>query len=195
MNDPLSEKDDASTPLSPEEREGLKFTHITLRSELNEVEQKNILKAEIWAFSRQREVLSDEFLYELHKRMLGDVWEWAGVARNSEKNIGVAPYQITTNLRNLIEDVKCWIENDTYKPDEMAARFHHRLVKIHPFPNGNGRHARMAADLLLVQLGQQRFTWGKENLVDANETRQKYIQALRAADEYDYELLFEFVRQ
>ena len=97
-------------------------------------------------------------------------------------------------LRNLLDDTRFWIEHGTYEPDEIAARFHHRLVWIHPFPNGNGRHARTAADLLLVAMGKPRFTWGRENLVDAGQTRQAYVDALRAADAHDYGPLLAFVR-
>ena len=194
MSDPLIEKDDASTPLTEEEREALIPSYITLRSELNEAEQRNILDAEEWAFSRKRIVLSEHFLKELHKNMFGKVWKWAGKTRLSERNIGVAVYRISIDLRQLINDCQYWIDNKTYEPDEIAARFSHRLVQIHPFPNGNGRHSRTAADLLLVNLGHERFSWGRENLVDASETRQKYIDALHAADNHDYAPLFAFVR-
>lgn len=193
-DDPLIEQDDASTPLSPEEQERLIPSYITLRAELNEAEQANILEAEDWAFSRPRGVLSEKFLTDLHKRMFGRVWKWAGLRRKSGKNIGVDIHHITIELRNLIDDTRFWIEHGTYAPDEIAARFHHRLVWIHMFPNGNGRHARLAADLLLVYLGQPRFTWGRDNLVDAGETRQAYVEALRAADKHDYGPLLAFVR-
>jgi len=163
-DDPLVEQDDASTPLSPEEQEGLIPSYITLRAELNEAEQSNILEAEEWAFNRKRDVLSERFLNDLHKRMFGHVWKWAGQYRRIRKNIGIDTYKIPMELRNLLDDVRFWIENGTYEPDEIAARFHHRLVWIHMFPNGNGRHARTAADLLLVALGQPRFTWGRDSL-------------------------------
>ncbi|QYZ64681.1 MAG: mobile mystery protein B [Gammaproteobacteria bacterium (ex Lamellibrachia satsuma)] len=192
--DPLIEQDDASTPLSPEELEGLIPSYITLRSELNEAEQANILEAEEWAFNRKRDVLSEKFLNDLHKRMFGRVWKWAGKYRRTGKNIGVDAYRIPLDLRQLLDDVRFWIENGTFPSDEIATRFHHKLVWIHLFPNGNGRHARTATDLLLVALGQLRFTWGRENLVDANETRQAYVDALRAGDQHDYEPLLAFVR-
>jgi Fic-DOC domain mobile mystery protein B len=193
-DDFLVEHDDASTPLSAEELEGLIPSYITLRSELNEAEQANILEAEEWAFKRKRDVLSDKFLNDLHKRMFGRVWKWAGQHRQTGKNIGVDAYRIPVELRQLLDDVRFWINKDTYQPDEIAARFHHKLVWIHIFPNGNGRHARLATDLLLTALGQPRFTWGRENLIDANETRQAYVDALRAADQHDYEPLLTFVR-
>ncbi|MCU7937237.1 MAG: mobile mystery protein B [Candidatus Thiodiazotropha sp. (ex Dulcina madagascariensis)] len=193
-DDPLVKQDNASTPLSPEEQEGLIPSYITLRSELNEAEQANILDAEEWAFNRKRDVLSEKFLTTLHKRMFGRVWKWAGTYRRTGKNIGVDAYRIPMELRQLLDDVRFWIENDTYPSDELAARFHHRLVWIHLFPNGNGRHARTATDLLLVTLGQAPFTWGRKNLVDANQTRQTYVDTLRAADHHDYEPLLNFVR-
>ncbi len=194
MTDPLVEQDDASTPLTEEERAELIPSYITLRPELNEAEQANIMDAEQWAFSRKRNVLDERFLDNLHRRMFGRVWRWAGQHRQSAKNIGVDAYQIPETLRLLLDDCRYWIESSTYEPDEIAARFHHRLVFIHPFPNGNGRHARLAADLLLKAMDQPRFTWGRVNLVNAGDTRQAYIAALRAADAHDYEPLLAFVR-
>jgi Fic-DOC domain mobile mystery protein B len=194
VTDPLAEQDDASTPLSPEEREGLIPSYITLRGELNEAEQENILEADAWAFSRKRDVLDEKFLNALHKRMYGNVWRWAGTYRKSQKNIGIEFYKVPTELRTLLDDCRYWVQNNTYPPDEIAARFHHRLVAIHCYPNGNGRHARLAADLLLVSLGRERFSWGSANLVDAGATRAAYVAALRAADNHDYGPLFAFVR-
>jgi Fic-DOC domain mobile mystery protein B len=194
VTDPLLEQDDASTPLTHEEREELIPSYITVRSELNVAEQDNILEAGEWAFARKRDVLDERFLTNLHKRMFGRVWRWAGKFRKTDRNIGIDPYRISVELRQLLDDCRYWIEHETYPPDEIAARFHHRLVLIHPFPNGNGRHARLATDLLLVRLGQPRFTWGQVNLVDASETRQRYVAALRAADNHDIGPLLEFVR-
>jgi Fic-DOC domain mobile mystery protein B len=194
MKDPLEEQDNASTPLTEEEREDLIPSYITLRPELNEAEQANILEAEEWAFARKRDVLDERFLTGLHKRMFGGVWRWAGKFRKTERNIGIDAYRISVELRQLLDDCRYWIEHGTYKPDEIAARFHHRLVLIHPFPNGNGRHARMATDLLLVAMGRPRFTWGRVNLVDPGQTRQRYVDALRAADHHDIGPLLEFVR-
>lgn len=194
MSDPLMEEDDASTPLTVEEREGLIPSYVTLRRELNEAEQANILEAEQWAFSRTRNVLDERFLTALHKRMFGRVWRWAGKFRRTERNVGVDPFRIAIDLRQLLDDSRYWIEHSTYQPDEICARFHHRLVAIHPFPNGNGRHARLSTDLLLVELGQPRFSWGRTNLVNPGETRQAYVAALRAADGRNIQPLLAFVR-
>ncbi len=194
MTGPLVPQDDGGTELTEEEREGLIPSYITLRSELNEAEQANILEAEEWAFARKRDLLEEKFLNNLHKRMYGNVWRWAGRYRTSGKNIGIDAYRIPTDLRQLLDDCRYWIENGTYEPDEIAVRFHHRIVSIHCYPNGNGRHARLAADLLLRSMGHERFSWGEKNLVDVGETRGRYIAALQAADKHDIGPLLEFVR-
>jgi len=186
--------DDASTPLTAEEREGLIPAYIALRRELNEAEQIGIADAERWAFARNRDVLDEPFLRNLHKRMFGKVWRWAGKYRTTPRNIGVEAYRIVPDIHQLLSDVRFWIEHQTYAPDEIALRFHHRLVFIHPYPNGNGRHARLAADMLVASLGRPRFTWGRVNLVEARATRDAYIAALRAADEHDIGPLMIFAR-
>ncbi|ACL74364.1 mobile mystery protein B [Thioalkalivibrio sulfidiphilus] len=194
MKDPLEEQDDASTPLQEQERADLIPSYITLRSELNEAEQANILEAQEWAFARKRDVLNERFLTGLHKRMFGRVWRWAGRFRTTDRNIGVDAWRIPMDLRQLLDDCRYWIEHGTYEPDEIAARFHHRLVLIHPFPNGNGRHARLATDLLLANQGRPRFSWGRASLINPGEARQGYVEALRAADKHDIVPLLEFVR-
>lgn len=195
MTDPLFEGDDnANTPLTAEEREALIPTYITLRSELNEAEQANIADAIEWALVRHREVLDEAFLRELHKRMFGQVWKWAGVYRTTPRNIGVEAYRIPQEMAQLIGDVRYQVEHKSFPPDEIAVRFKHRLVAIHPFPNGNGRFSRLAGDLLALQLGQSRFTWGGGNLGEPKATRQRYIDALRTADEHNIEPLLDFAR-
>lgn len=196
MPDPLFiDDDDANTPLTDEEREQLIPAYITLRHELNEAEQINIGEALRWATARKkRDVLEQNFLRQLHKRMFGDVWRWAGQYRTSARNIGVDAYRITMDVHQVIDDACYWIEHKTYPPDEIAVRFSHRLVAIHPFPNGNGRISRLIGDLLAQQLEQEPFTWGRANLVDAGETRARYIEALRAADNHDIKPLLLFAR-
>jgi len=194
MSDPLDPIDNASTPLTDEERQGLIPSYITLRGELNEAEQVGILKTEQWALSQKRDVLDQKFLNELHRRMFGSVWKWAGKLRTSGKNIGMDVSRIANDLKQLTDDCEFWIKNNTYGSDEIATRFHHRLVFIHPYVNGNGRHARLAADLLLIALGHKRFSWGRVNLINAGETRAQYIAALRSADRHDYQPLLNFVR-
>ncbi|PTQ77149.1 Fic-DOC domain mobile mystery protein B [Nitrosomonas oligotropha] len=196
MPDPLFiDDDDANTPLTDEEREQLIPAYITLRHELNEAEQINIGQALRWAAARKkRDVLDQNFLRQLHKRMFGDVWRWAGQYRTSARNIGVDAYRITMDVHQAIDDACYWIEHKTYPPDEIAVRFSHRLVAIHPFPNGNGRISRLIGDLLAQQLEQEPFTWGRANLVDVGETRARYIEALRAADNHDIKPLLLFAR-
>jgi len=194
MSSDLFKQADDATPLASEERDGLMPSYVTLRSELNDAEQANILEAEEWAFARGRNVLDERFLNNLHKRMFGNVWKWAGQYRRTGKNIGIDAYKLPAELRQLIDNARYCIEHTTYNPDEIAARFHHQLVFTHPYANGNGRHARLATDLLLVSMGRPRFSWGSASLVNVSETRTGYIEALRAADRHDYRPLMAFVR-
>jgi Fic-DOC domain mobile mystery protein B len=193
VSDPF-EAADAATPLTPEERNGLIPTYVTTRAELNELEAQNIADADDWAFSRKRSVLSEPFLRGLHRRMFDRVWRWAGKYRTSERNIGIESHRVETELHQLLGDAVYWIEHQSYAPDEVAVRLHHRLVSIHPFPNGNGRWSRLAADLSVVQRGGQRLTWGRLNLQAANDARRQYIDALRAADNHDILPLIKFAR-
>ncbi len=185
-----------ATPLDAEDLEGLRLSHITTRAELDRWEQENILTAEDWVWAgKKRAPLSEAFLLRLHEKMFGKVWKWAGRFRTSDKNIGVPSWDVAVKVRILCEDARLWIESGTYAPDEIAARLHHRLVYIHPFANGNGRHARLWADLILVQvLGSTRFTWGREDLLQTGNARVRYLEALRAADNKDYAPLLRFVR-
>lgn len=183
-----------TTPLDADERASLMPGHIATQGELNEWEQLNILHGEGWARSQRREILDEQFLRRLHREMFGETWRWAGRFRTSDKNIGVDWLRIGVEVKNLLDDIRFQVELGTMPPDEIAVRFHHRLVAIHPFPNGNGRHARLMADLLAERLGRPRFTWGGANLIDANATRQRYIAALRAADGRDIAPLLAFAR-
>ena len=196
-DDPLfDDDDDANTPLAPIEREGLIPSYLTTRAELNAAEQEAIEAADQWAFSRRRATIVDvDALLTLHKRMLRPVWKWAGDIRQTERNIGVAPHRIAVDLRQLMDDTRYWIDHQSYPVDEIAVRFHHRLVAIHPFANGNGRHARMAADLLAVELGADRFSWGGDSLIEPAQTRRDYVAALPAADGHDIGPLLDFSRR
>lgn len=183
-----------ATPLDPDERASLIPGHIATQAQLNEWEHQNILEGSQWALrTRTRDVLSIAFMQALHERMLGATWRWAGRLRTTEKNIGVAPEQIAMRLRTLCDDVRYQLEHGSYPVREVAARFHHRLVHIHPFPNGNGRFARLMTDLLLRRNGQAPFRWGGGDLVGAGEVRSRYIDVLRAADGGDYAPLLRFL--
>jgi Fic-DOC domain mobile mystery protein B len=196
VSDPLFEGDDeANTPLTAEEREQLIPTYISIRAELNEAEQINITDGLRWAArARDFNVFDDAHLRELHRRMFKDVWRWAGQYRITPRNIGIEAYRIPTEVRQLTGDARYWAENEVYSADECAIRFGHRLVSIHPFPNGNGRHSRIVADILAVRLGQPTFSWGKTTLVDPTETRKAYIAALQAADAGEIQPLLIFAR-
>ena len=186
---------EGATPLEPVESKGLKLPHITTREELNKWESDNILAAELRFFNRaQRDVLNEGFLLRVHREMFRNVWRWAGRYRTTDKNLGVPHWDVGVKVVGLCEDAKLWIEARD-PADEIAARFHHRLVSIHPFANGNGRHARMMADLLLIHiLKKPRFTWGSAGLATVGEARSRYLAALRTADSRNYAPLFAFVR-
>lgn len=189
---------DGQTPLNEEEKEGLRIPSITTREELDEFEQLNIEKAIQWTFGKKlkaEQVYSEKFIKELHKRMYGEVWKWAGNYRTSEKNIGIKSYLIAIELKQLLDDAIFWHENNTYDPEEMAIKFKHRLVSIHCFANGNGRHSRLMADLIIEKIYDNKFfSWGSANLVKATEARNNYIQAVRKADKNDIQPLIAFAK-
>jgi Fic-DOC domain mobile mystery protein B len=195
VSDPLTPGGDGTTRLTDEERDGLLLTYISTRGELNDAEQRNIARALL----RRRPptvttLLDDRYLRKLHRDMFGDVWAWAGRYRLTERNIGVDPLQISTRVRDLVDDTRAWVEHATFDADEIGVRFHHRLVTIHPFPNGNGRHSRAAASLLVGALGRAPFSWGAQTYHDTVELRRTYLQALRSADRDDLAPLMHFAR-
>lgn len=188
----------AQTPLDEDERVGLKSSSVSTRWELDQLEQLNIEKAIEWTIHRNfntDQILTKEFIKKLHHRMMGDVWEWAGTFRKSNKNLGVDWTKIEIELRILLDDTRYWINNKTYGPDEIVIRFKHRLVKIHCFPNGNGRHSRLIADTLIEKgFNKEVFTWSKSSLLNPDETRKEYIQAIKLADLGDLNPLIKFAR-
>jgi len=185
-----------ATPLNEDERHGLKIGHVTTREELNRFEQDNINEAFQWLESRRKsDILTEKFVKTLHIKMFGKVWRWAGSFRRSGKNIGVDWPHISAQLHTLMQDVRYWIDHKTYSQDEIAVRFHHKLVWIHLFANGNGRHARLMTDILLKEvLKQKPFTWNKNNIDGEEQSRDLYIKALQKADHNDYSALLDFVR-
>ena len=189
---------EGQTPLDEEEKLDL-IPSILLREDLNAFEQQNIIEARAWimqktVFSRH-DLFSEKFLLLLHQRMYRNVWRWAGKYRRTNKNIGCDYYVIQVELRKLLDDVRYWINNKTFNMTELAIRTHHRLVKIHLFPNGNGRHARLYADVIIAKYRGDKLTWGSgNNLVKPDVTRNRYIEALRLADIGDYKELFDFAR-
>lgn len=187
---------EGATPIDPDEGQGLLLTHISTRAELDRWEQDNIVEALAWLDkTRPVDVLNEQFVKELHRRMFCHVWKWAGHFRKSDKNIGGSWHQVAMSVRNLCDDFSMWMKLKEDSQDEMAVRFHHRLVSIHPFANGNGRHARLMTDTVLENiLNRPRFTWGNEDLLRSGESQRKYIAALQAADRSDFTLLNAFVR-
>jgi Fic-DOC domain mobile mystery protein B len=190
--------EDGQTPLSEEEKDGLLIKTITTHGELDEYEQLNIEKAIQWTMRKKlkkENILTEKFIKTLHKKMLGEVWNWAGEFRRSEKNIGVPWIKIGMDLKVLLDDTLYWIDNNTFPPDEIAIRFKHRLVNIHCFPNGNGRHSRIMADIITESVfGNAVFSWNQSNMVKADDTRKAYIAAIREGDKGDIGPLMMFAR-
>ena len=188
---------DDDTPLTPDEEAEL-IPNLATRDELNEWERLNILEAYSWALDRKRlrrlDPLTEPYVRDLHRRMFDQTWKWAGRYRSTERNLGIASHLIRDALAGLLGDVRYWVEHGTYAPDEIAVRLHHRMVFIHPFANGNGRHARLMADVLVQRLGRLVFSWGSAELVRADDFRARYIEALRAADGSDIQPLLRFSR-
>lgn len=183
-----------ATLVPPDKRADLIPSHVTLRRELNELEQANILSATVWALQRRHQPVSESFARKLHRRMFRKVWRWAGKYRTDNTNLGFDRTIIDRRLYEVLDNTRFWIENNTFPPDEVAVRFHHALVSVHPFPDGNGRWSRLMADVLVARLGRLRFTWGGGDLGDTGQMRQKYIDTLKAADNHDLTALLAFAR-
>jgi len=189
---------EGQTPLDEEEKRDL-IPSIISREDLDAFEQENILEARKWLMQKsvlkKQDVFSENFLLNLHKRMYGHVWKWAGTYRKTNKNIGVDRFQISTELHQLLGDANYWLEHETYPLNDLAVIFHHRLVKIHLFPNGNGRHARMCADAIIAKYGGEKLSWGgNSNFTKHDDIRKRYIAALREADNENYEPLLKFTK-
>ncbi len=190
--------EDGQTPLDENESEGLLLKTITTQGELNEAEQLNIEEAVEWTLRRKfgkDDILSEGFCNELHRKMYSGVWRWAGTFRKTNKNIGVDKFQIPVDLRALVDDCRFWIDHKTYPEDEIAVRFKHRIVSIHCYANGNGRHSRLMADVIVSHIfGRPVFSWGASNLGRASEARERYLKALKMADKGDVKELVGFAR-
>ena len=192
------EYNDGQTPLDPDEKEGLLIKTLTTHGELDEYEQLNIEKAVEWTLRRNfkaKSIFTENFVRSVHSKMFGDVWKWAGKFRQTEKNIGIDPISIGVELKNLLDDIKFWVENEIYPPNEITIRFKHRLVAIHCFPNGNGRHSRLMADIIIESVfGEEVFSWNNSNMGKPDETRKNYIEAIQKADAGDILPLLKFAR-
>ena len=190
---------DSQTALDEDEKEGLLIKSISTRAELDEFEQQNIERAIAWTMKKRfkiKEILSESFVRKLHKMMFDQTWRWAGEFRKSNKNIGVDKFQIGMELKYLLDDCIFWVENKSFNHDEIAIRFKHRMVHIHPFPNGNGRHSRLIADVLIEHgFGGRVFSWGSGNLAPKSTIRKDYLNSLFAADKDNYEPLIKFARK
>jgi Fic-DOC domain mobile mystery protein B len=184
-----------ATPLDPDEAADLIPGHITTVSQLNEWEATNILQAEAWAFDRRHtDFTTEDFVKALHRRMFDQTWRWAGRYRKTEKNFGSPPHLVPIDVREACANAGYWRTNKVFTPTELAVRFHHRIVSVHPFPNGNGRHARLLADVALFSMGEDRLTWGRRSLQQLSSARSEYIAALKSADAGDFKPLLRFSR-
>ena len=189
-----------ATPIAEEDLDGLIPSFVATRADLNRVEYENILAAMPWAFTEARKrgalgVLDIKFVFDLHRRMFGDVWEWAGSQRRRETNLGVAPHQILEALKASLDDARYWHEHEIFDLDRRAALIHYRLVFVHPFPNGNGRCTRLIADLYRVSVGAEPFSWSRDRLDIEGSARNDYIRALELVREDDGDALVAFARR
>jgi Fic-DOC domain mobile mystery protein B len=192
MADDLFEQPDNATPVRPEEVAALRVP-IVDRQQLNEIEAANVQAGRAWALRSRKDCFTDAYLAELHRRMFGDVWKWAGSYRTHDVNIGgTPPHEIAVSVRAALDDARYWVDNATYPAPEIAVRLHHRLVLIHPFVNGNGRSTRLLADVIVKRLKADPLTWGSASLVETGEARQAYVAALKAADDHNLQLLIAF---
>ncbi len=186
------------TPLDEDEIHGLLLPVIATQGELNEFEQLNIEQAMEWTLKRsfrREQIFTEAFVCDVHRRMYGDVWAWGGEFRKTNKNIGTDKWKIGAELKCLLDDAAYWIENNIYAPDEMALRFKHRLVSIHCFANGNGRHSRLLADIIVSKIFKRPvFTWGAANLAQQGDARERYLHAVKAADVGEIDPLLAFAR-
>lgn len=194
----ISDYETSQTPLEDDEKEGLLISSVTTREELDQIEQLHIEKTIVWLvhkkLSKDR-ILSEEFIKFLHKKMFGEIWSWGGTFRKTDKNLGINWTRIEVELKKLLDDTGYWIEQQVYEPDEIAIRFKHKLVKIHCFPNGNGRHSRLMADVIIEKIyGEQVFSWNQSRLIRSDVIRREYIQAIHKADQGIMEPLIKFAR-
>lgn len=182
-----------ATPLN--DTEGLIPKHITTQEDINEYEQNNILRAikKLMASRYRKERwLNSSFIKQVHKEMFGETWEWAGEFRKIETNIGLPPYQISSEIKKLCDDINFWPIESEKKAIENAVKFHYRLTHIHPFKNGNGRHARFMANLYLYNHHFSLLPWGACPLNKNDATRKKYLTALKEADQGKLDKLIQF---
>lgn len=184
-----------ATPISPDAKKDL-IPDLHTQEELNMWEAANIANAQkLWRRRSQRQfILNIKTLLRLHKSMFDVTWRWAGKFRSTELTLGIDWRQVQVATHDLCANVEWQIENEVYPADELAIRFHHRLVFIHPFQNGNGRHSRLATDLLLERMKCKRFSWRSTSLIAQSRVRDEYIAALKEADNGHFELLLQFAR-
>lgn len=196
MPDDLWLDEPGQTPLTEEEKLQLRPS-LSTRTQLNAAERLNIHSARLWAVRkaglRRADLLTDAFARELHRRMFNQIWRWAGKYRTSDRNLGWEWSRVREGMRVLLDDARYWEDHATYPLPEIAVRLHHRMVAIHPWPNGNGRHARLLADILIAARGGAALTWGASlDLAHPGTARTHYLAALKSSDQNHYQPLLDF---
>lgn len=186
--------------MDPDARQFLLPEHadVATNNELNELEALNIADAFAWADDQTwqtADFFTQHVLREIHAKMFDQVWVWAGTYRSREVNIGnCPPEEISTRLEQVLGNLSYQSENGRSAHDVCTA-LHHCIAQIHPFPNGNGRHARLVARLLAQTMGLERssLTWGSTEYADEDTRKAAYISSLRAADDGDFGPLKSFI--
>ena len=188
-------KEEGETPL--DDLSGA-LVDIKTRQELDELEHKNNNKAYakylLMNPSKKALPMTYQSLCEIHKDMFGEVWSWAGEKRTSEKNLGVSPVKIGSEIHRFLHELHQW-EKEGAPPSEIAAKMHHRLVAVHPFENGNGRWARLVTNLYLHKNGQPLIQWPTDPDFVEKVFRPQYLAALKSADKGDYKPLLKLHRE
>ena len=178
-----------SAPIAPGDQARL-VPSLSTRAQLDEIERLKINAARVWAMRaavlQRSDLLTEPFARELHRRMFGGVWRGAGRYRTFERAPGWEAHRIPEGVRMFLDDAEGWIRFSTYPVRESAVRLHHRLVAIHPWSNGNARHARLLADVVVASQGEEPLTWGAGSPSSGLGTSpSRYADAIRAADAGD----------
>ena len=182
---------------------GLLLEHLSTTTARNAAETEAISRAyDKYVFRARRkkqgtEWLTDDFIRRVHADMLGTIWEWAGKYRQTKFNLGVDPHLIREQIKLFTEDFLYWNGTEsTMSVIEIAARIQHRLTNIHPFTNGNGRHARLITDIFLHSRKLPIPQWPQIQLMaQGNEIGEQYITAMKKADNGDINDLIQFIEE
>jgi Fic-DOC domain mobile mystery protein B len=184
---------------TPFDVDGLRLTHLRTREAIYDAEAENILLAYQKYLRRRlspnRAWFTEGFVRQVHRDMLGAVWEWGGRYRETELTIGVPAHQIREEIAKLCDDRLFWDKDKNMPIIERAARLHARLAWIHPFRNGNGRHARLITDIFLYSHRHALPEWPHSELIQEGTPREEYLVAMKQADRGNFESLITFTKR